>query len=157
MHRVKFSPSILSQFGSPNGSPAAQVCIAPLSAGPSRLSSLQEVAPCAVIGAQLDPWRVGSVQGVGTVIQDLCGGQYVSQVKAAGAPQSDTTQPFTLLTLDILPDSVQTISGAISRFTEVNTLEGEPPASAWLSGSYKTAQRSRLRGACLKWWLKSQM
>ena len=67
------------------------------------------------------------MQGVGTVIQDLCGGQYVSQVKAAGAPQSDTTQPFTLLTLDILPASVQTISGAISRFTEVNTLEGEPP------------------------------
>ena len=76
------------------------------------------------------------LQGVGTVIQDLCGGQYVSQVKAAGAPQSDTTQPFTLLTLDILPDAVQTISGAISRFTEVNTLEGEP--------CLKGRQRSRM-------------
>lgn len=49
----------------------------------------------------------------------------MSQVKAAGAPQSDTTQPFTLLTLDILPDSVESIADAISRFTEVNVLEGE--------------------------------
>lgn len=49
----------------------------------------------------------------------------MSQLKAAGAPQSDTMQPFTLLTLDILSDSVRTLSDAITNFTQANILEGK--------------------------------
>ena len=64
------------------------------------------------------------LQGASTVIQNLFGGQYVSQLKVAGAPQSDTMQPFTLLTLDILSDSVRTLSDAITNFTRGNPLEG---------------------------------
>ena len=63
-------------------------------------------------------------QGASTVIQNLFGGQYVSQLKAAGAPPSDTMQPFTLLTLDIVSNTVQTLSDAITNFTRANTLEG---------------------------------
>ena len=48
----------------------------------------------------------------------------MSQLKAAGAPHSDTMQPFTLLTLDILSDRVGTLADAISNFTKPNELEG---------------------------------
>ena len=58
------------------------------------------------------------------MIQNLFGGQYVSQLRAAGAPQSDTMQPFTLLTLDLVSNSVQTLSDAITNFTRANVLEG---------------------------------
>ena len=64
------------------------------------------------------------LQGTSTLVQDLFRGQYVSQLKAQGAPQSDTQQPFTLLTLDILPDKVLTLADAITRFTQANSLEG---------------------------------
>lgn len=54
----------------------------------------------------------------------------MSQLKAAGSPQRDTTQPFTLLTLDIVPSGVVHLADAIARFTQVSVLEGEPHVSS---------------------------
>ncbi len=68
----------------------------------------------------------------------------MSQLKAAGAPQSDTMQPFTLLTLDILSDNVRTLGDAITNFTRANTLEGElqTPFFSFLQHSMNAAGTS---------------
>lgn len=88
-------------------------------------------------------------QGASTVIQDLFGGQYVSQLKASGAPQSDTMQPFTLLTLDILSDSVSTLSDAISNFTATNTLEGgDSRSQQTVNQGVQAIVTYPLQGAC---------
>ena len=61
-------------------------------------------------------------------MNDLVGGELVTQVRAPGNPPSDTVAPFTVLNLDLqpeLPDNVEDISGCITRFTGETTLEGD--------------------------------
>ena len=54
------------------------------------------------------------------------GGQYVTQVRAPGAPNSETMQPFTLVNLDVVPKEVHSISDAIDKYCADSIIEGKP-------------------------------
>ncbi|XP_072997349.1 ubiquitin carboxyl-terminal hydrolase 24 [Typha latifolia] len=57
-------------------------------------------------------------------LSEIFGGQLRSVVKAKGNKASATVQPFLLLHLDILPETVQTIEDALHIFSAPETLEG---------------------------------
>ncbi|GBG66673.1 hypothetical protein CBR_g66808 [Chara braunii] len=59
-----------------------------------------------------------------TALSSIFGGQLRSEVRTQGSKPSATVQPFMLLQLDIMPESVKTVEDALHHFTARETLDG---------------------------------
>lgn len=63
-----------------------------------------------------------------TPASDVFGGALRSEVRAQGAPPSATLEPCFVVHLDIHPETVHSVSDALSAFTSPETISGAPSA-----------------------------
>ena len=68
--------------------------------------------------------RLSCAQGGVTPASDVFGGALRSEVRAQGAPPSATLEPCFLVHLDIHPETVHSVSDALSAFTSPETISG---------------------------------